>query len=145
MQSVSVEIEGLPYGARPAEPIERREGWYWINVCIVGQHLPQMYDVDDIHFDLTEVEAKDRGLCPDCLGFGTAAPMNRLALMGAFHAENTPERCIPCGGSGRPYLLAYRSGKGVIPHVPIPTMNGTCLACLYPENSEPHYLTHVQL
>src|ERR1017187_9198745 len=65
---------GLPCGARRLG--DGPGGRVWLDVCIIGQHLPQMYRPGDLR-DLTAEGCARLGLCPDCLGFGDLDP--RLA------------------------------------------------------------------
>jgi hypothetical protein len=150
---------GLPCGARKLGddvlgPASR--GRTWLDVCIIGQHLPQMYRDSEMR-DLRPVDCARLGLCPDCLGFGDTSPAAitdaRLAARGVDQVEH---RCPGCGGTGRPALRVtiQRDGGGVqgsirpLPHEYAPTtaMPGPlllaafeapqdmCLACGMPQD-----------
>lgn len=149
---------GLPCGARclgdevlgsaPA-------GKAWLDVCILGQHLPQMYPNGEIRV-LDAAGCGRLGLCPDCLGFGDAGP--QPAQVTALHAargiDQVERLCQGCGGSGRPAVrvTVSRDFSGItgtlrpLPHAYVPPLEdagpefaaasgvpeGMCLACGMP-------------
>lgn len=148
MTPVWVAIAGVPYGARLGAPADSI-GDFWLNVCVIGQHLPQMFAALDINSSLTAERAMELGLCPDCLGFGTKA---EIPLDKRYTTEDVPERCGPCGGTGRPYVRVrperadgyVAATVAVMPHAPLEggyDGNGPfCLACCEPIASMPHIL-----
>jgi hypothetical protein len=104
---------GLPCGARKLG--DAGDGRVWLDVCIIGQHLPQMYRPAEAH-DLTAEGCARLGLCPDCLGFGDLDPGLAAGMLEAARGVDQLERpCPGCGGSGRPALriTIRRDGTGV--------------------------------
>jgi len=70
----------------------------WVDICIMGQHLPQMYKPDEI----APLDADDcalYGLCPDCLGYGTKQ-WEEVELASGIDLLVHP--CEKCSGTGRP-------------------------------------------
>ena len=146
---------GLPCGARPtaamgAAPARKM----WLDVCILGQHLPQMYRKEETR-RLDAAGCARLGLCPDCLGFGDLGPAARDPLAVARGIDGVARPCARCGGSGRPALrvTVNRDGSGGVvtldplPHVYAPPLDraaragltvtldlpeGSCLACGMP-------------
>lgn len=145
----------LPCGARrlgnsvlgPAPP-----GRAWLDVCVLGQHLPQMY-LDGELRDLAPDGCARLGLCPDCLGFGDISPAAvSEALMAARGIDQVERPCPGCGGSGRPAIrVTIKRGAGStegsirpLPHQYVPPLDeaevlalfgapeGMCLACGMP-------------
>lgn len=145
---------GMPCGAREISVPE--DDRVWLDVCVLGQHLPQMYR-------LREVRPLDRdgcaalGLCPDCLGAGDPAaqviPPSFAALTGNDTEAHVP--CPGCGGSGRPAVrvTVTRGDAGTfaslrpLPHQYVPPGEqdplllaafsvppGLCLACGMPRD-----------
>jgi hypothetical protein len=150
---------GLPCGARalgdsalgPATP-----GRLWLDVCVLGQHLPQMYRKDEPR-DLDAGGCARLGLCPDCLGFGDmSSAVVTEALLAARGIDEVQRPCPGCGGTGRPALriTVQRGVSGVtgsirpLPHAYVPPLDGTdpvllaafevpadmCLACGMPQD-----------
>lgn len=142
MVPIWVEIEGNPYGGRLTEPMINNEGMFLLAINIAGQHQAMIAPALSIHEPLTIDLARELGLCPACCGFGT---LEEIPPSATYAADEVPGRCAPCGGSGRPALIAYRTRKGIIPHLPITSMSGICLACLEPEDSPQHRLTIVMV
>lgn len=150
---------GLPCGARllgddvlgPAP-----DGRTWLDVCILGQHLPQMYQDSEIR-GLSAEDCAGLGLCPDCLGFGDLSrePVTD-ALMAARGVDQVERPCPGCGGTGRPAIriTVRRDSLGTevsirpLPHRYVPLLDGTdplllaasgaadgmCLACGMPQD-----------
>ncbi len=147
----------MPCGARelgdsvlgPAQ-----SGRVWLDVCILGQHLPQMYRKDEAR-ELRAEDCARLGLCPDCLGFGdTAAYRFANALFVARGADEVQQPCPNCGGTGRPAVrvTVEHDANGVtggirpLPHEYVPPLSETdaellaafkapadmCLACGMP-------------
>jgi hypothetical protein len=76
----------------------------WLDVCIMGQHLPQMYRAAEAR-DLTAEGCARLGLCPDCLGFGDLDPGLAADMLEAARGiDEVKHPCPGCGGSGRPAL-----------------------------------------
>ena len=148
---------GMPCGARklgdsvlgPAQ-----SGRVWLDVCILGQHLPQMYREGEL-CDLTAEGCARLGLCPGCLGFGDASPaVVTDPLLAARGIDEVKRPCPGCGGSGRPAVrvTVQRDSGGVqgsirsLPHQYVPPLDGSdpeymalfevaadmCLACGMP-------------
>lgn len=133
----------LPYGARLIG--EAGDGRWWLDVCVMGQFLPQMYRPAGF-WRLPAGKCEGLGLCWNCLGYGTTAGKSRLWNIGrgCYDAEN-PDACPSCGGSGRPCIRAtYERSAGstvgnvtLLPHTPVirPRLRlrgvarGLCLAC----------------
>jgi hypothetical protein len=146
---------GLPCGARKLG--DAGDGRVWLDVCIVGQHLPQMYRPGELH-ELAAEECARLGLCPDCLGFGDLDPGLAPGMLEAARGvDQLKQPCPGCGGSGRPALriTIQRDGSGVqgeirpLPHqyVPSPLASAEplllaafgvtgdmCLACGMPQD-----------
>jgi hypothetical protein len=87
---------GLPCGAR--ELGGAGDGRVWLDVCILGQHLPQMYRPGDLN-ELTAGGCARLGLCPDCLGFGDLHPAPAADMLEA--ARGIDELRQPCPGCRR--------------------------------------------
>jgi hypothetical protein len=159
-----VSAPGLPYGARLLGQ-DPTSDMFWIDMCMLGQHLPQMFKGAEIR-PLAKVECAPLGLCGDCLGFGDMDPRPASRRSFAEIARNVSQVIRPCGtchGSGRPALrvTVYHAddGHGVIvepvPHAYLPPSsfaNGEdafytdkralfsatddmCLACAMPEDA----------
>jgi hypothetical protein len=150
---------GLPCGARKLG--DAGDGRVWLDVCIIGQHLPQMYRPGDMD-DLTAEGCARLGLCPDCLGFGDLDPGLAAGMLEAARGvDQVKSPCPGCGGTGRPALriTIRRDGSGVqgsirpLPHEYAPPLAGAdplllaafeapgdmCLACGMPQDGTgPH-------
>lgn len=158
----------LPAGARRLDDAglgDPPPGRTWLDVCILGQHLPQMYPDREIR-ELTAGECPRLGLCPDCLGFGDVGtlrrgaddPRSRVRWL-ARGIDEVRDRCPNCGGSGRPALrITVTRGPGgtviegairSLPHAYVPPMaadpnmlalfeipDGMCLACGMPPTGD---------
>ena len=145
---------GMPCGAR--ELGSAPDGRVWLDVCILGQHLPQMYRKDDMG-GLDADGCARLGLCPDCLGFGDMDPALAVDMLSAARGIDEVARpCAGCGGTGRPAVRVTiaRDGSGVtgsirpLSHTYVPPLDGTdpellavfeapagmCLACGMPED-----------
>lgn len=150
---------GLPCGARELPdsvlgPASR--GKLWLDVCVIGQHLPQMYRKEEAR-ELTADGCARLGLCPDCLGFGDLRPGPVTdALTAARGIDQVNRPCPNCAGSGRPAIRASvtRDASGVtgsirpLPHPYVPPLGETdpelsalfqvppdmCLACGMPQD-----------
>ncbi len=144
----------LPCGARKlGDRVLGRapRGKTWLDVSVLGQHLPQMYGDSEMH-ELDAEGCARLGLCPDCLGFGDTSPAAVAdALSAARGVDEVQHPCPGCGGTGRPALRITidRSGGGIqgtirpLPHEYVPPLagadpialmafeipEGTCLAC----------------
>lgn len=64
----------------------------WIDLCILGSHLPQMYRPTEFEPATRELAEKHE-LCPTCLGYGNV-PFRAEAPDGVW------ARCDDCRGSG---------------------------------------------
>lgn len=127
---------GIPCGARllsgpGLEPYA--DGRVWLDVCIIGQHLPQVYRPDEIH-QLTAEKCPQLGLCPDCFGFGDVSNVTVNSLFDASRGIDQIRRaCINCAGSGRPAIriTVKRTPTETtatirpIPHEYVPPLDGT--------------------
>lgn len=137
---------GLPCGARKladAAMGAAPAGRTWLDVCILGQHLPQMYAADEIT-ELHPDGCARLGLCPDCQGWGDTAPASTVLGL-ARGIDEVAKPCPNCGGSGRPALRVSVNRSSVsttgevrpLPHEYVPPLEdaeswlpeGTCLAC----------------
>jgi hypothetical protein len=124
---------GLPCGARKLGDTvlgPAQSGRVWLDVCILGQHLPQMYRKAELA-DLTSEGCARLGLCPDCLGFGDTSPAPVAdALAAARGIDQVRHPCANCGGSGRPALrVTVTRGAGgtegsirPLPHAYVPPL-----------------------
>ena len=131
---------GLPCGARRTGIMgQAPDGRVWLDVCILGQHLPQMYQAAEI-CELAPEGCARLGLCPDCLGFGDLAQAASVLAL-ARRSDEAAERCPGCGGSGRPALrvTVRRDASGIqgaihpLPHEYVSPLPGTdpALAALF--------------
>lgn len=119
---------GIPCGARKTEvmgPAVR--GRVWLDVCIMGQHLPQMYRLGEAS-ELTAGQCPQLGLCTTCYGFGDLGQPAAEAFTLARGIDEVGNPCPACAGSGRPALrvTVTRDGSGVqgeiraLPHAYVP-------------------------
>ena len=158
---------GLPSGARLLGDMvlgPAGDGRQWLDVCLLGQHLPQMYAGGQVH-DLHPDGCAQLGLCPDCLGFGDLTPPAEAQAMldrhgpayAARHLDEVTRPCPNCGGTGRPAIriTIARDTSGMtgsirpLPHAYVPPLDGTdpellaafevppdmCLACGMPADA----------
>ena len=143
MRDVWVIGAGLPMGGRVMGPPD--DGKLWIDVCMVGTHLPQQYREEDA-YALTPDKCGPLGLCPGCLGFGTI--IEGQSMVGVT-ADVNPAPCVTCHGSGRPYLMAHVRRQSdaveiwqeIKPHTCLPPVTGcfeVCPACGNDEEDEKH-------
>lgn len=126
-----VSAPGIPCGARVLGE-DYRSDRLWLDVCIMGQHLPQMYPENEIH-DLGKGHCRVLGLCEDCLGFGdkgTEPPKSDLmSLSRAVDEVENP--CTACGGTGRTAMRvrivrafgATTAEISFLPHAYIPPLD----------------------
>lgn len=128
---------GLPAGARVTRIADRER--LWLDVCLLGHHLPQLHRPAQIG-GLPQAACAALGLCPDCLGFGTLAALDGFYPYGV---DEVPGRCATCHGTGRPCLRVstHRTPSGtegsvrVLPHNPVirsdikGVTGDLCLAC----------------
>jgi hypothetical protein len=106
----------LPCGATalPEEAMgQPRQGTVWVDVCIMGQHLPQMYPYNELH-DLAREDCAGLGLCEDCLGLGDLSPAGALGGL-VRYVDDAARPCPGCAGSGRSALrvVVHRSATGI--------------------------------
>lgn len=135
------ELSGSPLGPAPG-------GRTWLDVCMYGQHLPQLYGQDEA-FVLAAGGCERLGLCPGCLGFGDLDPEPVTGVLAAARGiDQVREPCPDCGGSGRPAMrvTVTRGLAGgttgtvrVLPHSYIPAIGdpGPSVIPVLPETSEP--------
>lgn len=141
-------VGGIPVGARVRPDVAEylgppvtRDG-VWIDMCSMGQHLPQCYRVGELAPLDAEVAVR-HGLCPDCLGYGTTDELRDLVA----HSTEIAKPCGNCGGSGRPSLRveveqpAPGTTLGKLlpqPHAPVLVAEQDyCLACGTVPGQEP--------
>jgi hypothetical protein len=99
---------GMPYGGRLLGEAPDRPTHSWIELCIAGAHLPQIYANDEITL-LSTTACERLGLCPECLGFGDLAPTDLDSPDMAAFARGIDELTTPCPtceGSGRSCIRA---------------------------------------
>lgn len=128
---------GMTYGARQVAP-GSHAGTVWLSVCMMGQHLPQMYQAAEVH-PVTQLAAPGLGLCAACLGFGTAADLPDVFY--PYAVDELSAACPQCEGSGRPAVVVtlVRDGNGIEgsarlrPHAWVKPVRGAlpgrCAAC----------------
>jgi hypothetical protein len=123
--------DGIACGARVLEvgpPL-------WIDLCMIGQHLPQMYAPKELHPIDVDI-CEQNGLCPACMGYGTQGDVPLAAGV-----DQVPDPCEICGGTGRAVLRVNMTRTPsstearieVLPHVP-QWNKGHCLACGFPDD-----------
>jgi hypothetical protein len=78
----------------------------WVDVCALGQHMPQMHGKHEIR-PLTPSLALQLGLCPECMGYGDRTPLSAdmTALQILRGIDEVHDKCTACNGSGRPAIL----------------------------------------
>lgn len=128
---------GLPFGAKrvgDTGPIPPKTTKLWLDVCLLGQHIPQIYEIREIH-EFTKEEAPGLGLCPDCLGFGDLDTTVRETFVQVtrFLYEIT-NPCATCSGTGRvalriamdrdPVTRTTTSHLTILPHAYVPPLTG---------------------
>ena len=155
--AIPVGVRKLPDSVVGAVLGAARPGTVWVDMCNMGQHLPQMYPLDDL-YELTVDGCARLALCPDCFGFGDQSPFGPRDLNEAARSlDEIKQPCVNCGGTGRPALriTMKRDAHGLsatilpLPHVfvpPIPEiapetqqlfgMLGACLACGMPQDGK---------
>lgn len=131
---------GIPCaGVRTTENPDR-DGHFVLDVCILGQHLPQVYAEKEIRELHGPDEAESLGMCRACLGYGT---MSELPEPWPYSVDEVPDPCPGCGGTGRPCLrIEVRRSAGTIEAVQniithsfvkpwdgVPGMIEGCLGC----------------
>jgi len=95
-----VSAPGVPFGARILG-MDYRSDRIWVDVCLMGQHLPQMYAEEHVH-GLGRGHCKVLGLCEECLGFGdTDTSISGDMLHAARSIDEVVNPCKNCGGTGR--------------------------------------------
>jgi len=153
----------LPCGARRLPPElmgPSNPGTIWLDVCILGTHLPQMYKESEVR-ELTVENCSRLGICPDCCGFGDLSNEEVTGIIQATRSvDELTQPCSNCGGSGRPAIrmTVKRNSGGItaylnpIPHKYIPPLDGTdtkmltlfgappdmCLGCGMPQGEALH-------
>lgn len=128
---------GIATGARVTPEVAQvlgdpPPGRVWLDLCTMGQHLPQMYLAEEV-IPLDRATAERHGMCGDCLGYGTTG---EVAL--AMGSDELPQPCGTCAGSGRPAVeveISRSPGSTVgkmrfKPHPPV-LIDGRddCMAC----------------
>lgn len=89
----------MPIGARVFG--DAVEGFVWLDICMMGTHLPQMYRPEELE-RLTPTLADEMGLCIHCLGYGVSGQVGMVPLMSDTRVlEDADLLCHGCGGSGR--------------------------------------------
>lgn len=120
----------VPCGARVLA--DAGNGRHWLDVCILGQHLPQMYPPDGYQ-PLAAGDCARLGLCPDCLGFGDLDQEPAADMIAAARGvDQLGKPCPGCGGSGRPAIrcTVTRTAGDVtgevrpLPHAYVPPLPG---------------------
>ncbi len=120
--------------APPTAAVHGQTNHVWLDVCILGQHLPQSYVIGEVS-PLDAELAPQLGLCVTCLGYGTADPAPVALAAGVDHIRNP---CEECRGSGRPAIRvtvtrtsdSIHGNLAVLDHVVVMLKGGTtCLAC----------------
>lgn len=100
---------GLPCGAQIIGVDQRNPLKYWVDMCLLGGHLPQMYEKAQI-YPLTEEDAPYLGLCTHCMGFGDIWPPkstnDQAPPLFAFARtiDEVHHPCHMCDGTGRPAM-----------------------------------------
>lgn len=129
---------GIPCGAKrlgvPSGSATGR-GKTWIDVCIIGSHIPQMYGNPEIH-PLEKSDCDRLGICPECLGFGDVGDFEVVRTSPDITAvardiSQIASPCAHCAGSGRPAIRArvvraadgsVRGSMAVVPHAYVPPL-----------------------
>lgn len=94
-------MPGAMGGMVASEP--QQEGFYWLDMVVLGNHLPQMYRPHEF-VEATPERARAYGLCEDCLGYGSTEPVR-------LEAANIGDVRTPCGrceATGREFVRVYR-------------------------------------
>jgi hypothetical protein len=134
---------GIPVAARliPGE-VAPLPGRVWLNINMLGSHIPQMYAEEEIHDVLDANCAPSWGMCGTCVGFGTTA--EELGdLFWPMAIDELPEPCEECQGTGRPWFIVTvnrtedmtEAVVGVLPHGYVsrahglPGITDMCLGC----------------
>lgn len=103
----AVSREGLIRTGRVVGPADTLPDRYWLELNILGQHLGQMYEVNE--FELATVDlAHQHGLCRECLGYGEvkdaeqsiATRTPRQVGQQEVFEQTTWVICPDCKGSG---------------------------------------------
>lgn len=128
-------LPGLIHAARVMG--EAGNGSLWVDVSIMGQHLPQMYRVGEIHEMPADLDVvKSLGVCPECLGYGT---QQEKIVPPATSIDELSAPCEACRGTGRPHLTITITHDGPSTtytsmqwekHEPVlHPLTGTCAEC----------------
>ena len=137
----------VPVGGRVIIAHER-PGCWWVNVCITGQHWPQVYQDRELTELTSPGQAEALGMCGTCLGFGTPAQLPDP--MWPYTIGEIPDPCTGCGGTGRPALRVTQTRVAgtvvshlvTLPHAYVqPAATGppgVCLGCYSREVGDVH-------
>jgi hypothetical protein len=97
----NLSISGSSFGARTIGPADN--GLVWIDLNMLGQHIPQMYRIADLR-GINKRIASEVGLCPDCLGYGTNDPLPRAMHLQPVGSDELENPCVKCRGSGKEFI-----------------------------------------
>lgn len=91
---------------------------YWVDMCVLGQHLPQMYRTEEIHELKDAAQAKSLGFCGNCLGYGNLGELD-LSNFYSYGIDEVPDPCPECGATGREFIRVElsRDKYGVEGHI----------------------------
>lgn len=111
----------------------------WLDVCIMGQHLPQQYKREEITAMTPEL-IKEHSLCETCQGYGTTDLFEDLPI--GAGPDQVPHPCETCGATGKKYLRVtlHRDASGVtgqmniLPHEAEYREDGLCVHCSVPKD-----------
>jgi len=133
---------GIPVAAKVIPEADTYlPGRKWLNINLLGTHLPQMYADEEIHDVLDANCAPSWGMCGACAGFGTTVPLPDLFW--PLCVDELPEPCGECHGTGRPCFLVTvnrtpdmtEAVTAVLPHGYVSRAHGLpgiteqCLGC----------------
>lgn len=91
-------VMGSAHGAKFVQFVDGQ--WAWIDLCMIGQHLPQRYNVHEIKRIDSKI-ANELGLCPNCLGYGT---LDVLPFPATVSSDQLKNPCPKCDGSGKEFI-----------------------------------------
>lgn len=130
--------EGIPAGAKVVD-WDANSLTASLDICMIGTHVPFLRYREEEITPLDAETARAHGLCPDCLGYGTTAPLDPMEMPSV---DQLADPCATCTGTGRPHqrVVIERHANGIVAHMSVvahepvvrPDRPDMCVACGMP-------------